>query len=198
MVNIKFLAIVFGLLLFATISNGQQIVSGYYIQTNNDTSFISIKLPMEPFGKLNAINLQKKLKVFDSLGQIKKIKPPDIKEFSFTFKDFNYHFFAKQFNGNSWHFFEALSTGPSLKLFYYFYKTKQGLHEYFIIENKPGAELQLTNLMRPKKIKSLLKDYFAGDTAVMEKIDGLPFRHRKMKKSLVSIVYDINSNGPNR
>lgn len=195
MANFKSISIVIGLLQFTLASTGQSIVPGYCILPNNDTSFITIKIPKEPFGKLNAISLQKKLKVYDSLGHLKKIKPADIKEFDLTYKALNYHFVAKQFNGESWDFFEVLSKGPSVALFYHFYKTKQGLHEYFILEKKQGVVLKLKNVMRQKKIRSLLKDYFEGNQLLINKIDSLPFRFRTVKKSLLSIVSDENNGG---
>jgi hypothetical protein len=182
-----------GLLLFAAICNGQIMAPGYCIYPDSDTSFITIKVPMEPFGKLNAISLQKKLKVYDSLGHLKKIKPPDITEFGFRFKEINHHFFAKQFNGNSWYFFEALNLGPGASLFYYFYRTRQGLHEYFIVEKKQALPLQLTNMMRKKKIRSRLKEFFEGDQALIEKADSISLQHRALKKSLESLVNDVNN-----
>jgi hypothetical protein len=179
---------------------GQTIVNGYYVSTDNDTVHVEVKVPKMIFDRVNYESLERKLKVADSSSEsFQKFKPGEIKGFGFSYKNTDYNFTSKSIKGKRPRFFQKVVSGDKASLYFY-YTTSVDYTTYlssrksytYIVEKRNGDNLVLRTPVSRRKIKARLKKLFENEPNAQAIIDESAISNRHLKNSLKKIIEAIN------
>ncbi|MEO6230788.1 MAG: hypothetical protein ABJB11_23120 [Ferruginibacter sp.] len=178
------------ILIFTFTKGFSKTVPGYIVTLGNDTISTLINLP----GFLGGYNMNKKVEIVDSSGEIKVFTPMEIKAYGYKFKSKDYIYIAKMISDSSLYFLEPVIKGQNTSLYQHvqYSGPNTSSHEYYTFEKSDGTYLFLTNYAALDTFKEKLKIFYKENLEVQKLIDKKFNARRHIQTDIQEILKAVN------
>lgn len=184
-------------LIFSDSSKGQTLKPGYYINKNNDTIYVQVRLPKNMFGETKDHDLRKQVEVTDSINGAMLFEPADIKGFGYIRKKDTLHFLSKPTQGGKLNFLEPVIVGPKASIYKYTVTIpgmySSSVQDFFTLERPGSPYMFITNYDRLDELQSVLRSLFRDKQDIMSLIDTKFKARRHIQDDILDVFRAANN-----
>lgn len=185
------------LLIFSSSSKTQTLKPGYYINKNDDTVYIQIRLPKNMFGETKDHELRKQVEVTDSINGAMLFEPTDIKGFGYIRKKDTLHFLSKPIQGGKLNFLEPVVVGSKVSIYKYTVTIpgmySSSVQDFFTLERPGSPYMFISNYDRLDELQSVFRSLFRDKQNILTLIDTKFKARRHIQDDIREIIEAANN-----